>query len=227
MKIFFTFLVFSLMSLKGAASNSPAIIHDGVWYNSIFNKTVVIETYKNGMNIRGIHSRKGWTWFRRAAKYSYYDDYGNRVKIYPHKVVYTSIKNNQRLTFYPVDPTHDGINRRPDYMDKNVEKPYDQHQGRDTRSNGDVRQMDLHTLEGTWKVEGIDKEVYITETREGIKARFTDARQWYAYVFNAPLQAYISDDGHRYELSGKALSWTDKSQLKKFFLHKLSDDLED
>jgi hypothetical protein len=226
MKIFFTFLVFSLMSLKGTGSNSPKVIPDGVWYNSVFNRTLVIETYRNGMNIRGIHSRSGWTWFRRVAKWSYYDDYGNKLKIYPHKVVYTSFKNNQRLTFFPVDSKHDRINRRPDNMYSNAEKP-NHHQGRDIGSDNERNRIDTDNLEGTWKVEGIDKEVYITETREGIKARFKDARQWYDYEFSPPLHAYISPDGNRYELSGKALTWTDKDMRKKFILYKISDELED
>jgi hypothetical protein len=224
MKIVFTFLFISLMSLKGTGLNSPEAIPDGVWYNSIYNRTLVIETYGNGMNIRGIHSRQGWTWFKRVAKWSYYDDFGNRIKLYPHKVVYTSYKNNQRLSFFPVDSKHDGINKRPDYVGNHAEKPKHP-QGHVIKSDGGL--IDHDNLEGTWKVEGIDKEVYITETREGIKARFKDARQWYVYEFDPSLRAYISPDGNRYELTGNVLSWTDKSQRKKFFLYKISDELED
>jgi hypothetical protein len=82
-------------------------------------------------------------------------------------------------------------------------------------------------IEGTWQVEDLPKKVYIVDTRDGIKARFSDNLTWYIYKKRTENHLFISENGQKYTLKNNKLIWSNADNTKSFSMIKISDDLND
>ena len=69
--------------------------------------------------------------------------------------------------------------------------------------------------------------MYIVETRDGIKARFSDELKWYVYLKDSTNSVYIGENEQKYFIKNGILIWTNANQTMTFYLTKVSDDLED
>lgn len=241
MKHFITiFSLFSLLEVSIISGQTSYI--DGNWYNTWFDKNIRIVTLPDGMKIKGIHSGYGWTYFERCGKHTFCDGFNNLIKLYSqNELVYFNRNRRTKLTFYPANQNikPDGYGRN---FDENNQRLSDKKNFKNEDNSGhDIEQKsekdtnrintknsDYVSPEGTWKVADPNKLVYIVDTRDGIKARFSDESKWYIFK-NDPDNAgsFISEMGHRYEYINKNLMvWRDKENKRQYNLTRIKDNIE-
>lgn len=236
-RIFFIFSIF-IMTLSLHASGN---ILDGSWYNPHIKRSIIIKHQRDGLQIKGIHSRYGWTWFERCSKNTYCDRYDNLIKISGrNRIVYYKRDRRARLTFYPVSDIN--VDRRyrdtydeEDWYSDNYRSDgnrYNDYDEKYNHKNDDITINRNHikhqSPEGTWESIELGKKVFIVDTRDGLKARFSDDPRWYIFKTEEDKSGvFISDKGHRYEyLDENNLLWIDNSGKRKYKLTKLSDEIE-
>ena len=227
------------------ANNPHPRSYNGLWHNDYTGKTIEIQAYADGLNIKGLPTYRHWVWFERSSGNTYYDRYGNRIKIQGPYIRFYTHRRHGRLTFIQLQndrprPSagHDGHKGRERH---NEDDYYDQSY-RNERYNDDDSYNDDRTYtkelnkaqsyskpsyndpEGTWQVQSPNKKVYITETRDGLKARFSDELKWYTYKLDTSSGNYISENGNRYIFENDRLLWIDKSGNRKFYMTKISED---
>jgi hypothetical protein len=224
------YLTFAI-SLKAADIPRPSI--SGLWYNKIANKTIEIKTYLDGIKVVGIHAPNKWTWFDQINKNTYRDKYDNTIKIGSETIKYVAYRRNIKLTFIKVHLSPEKHNyddqSENDYVDKQpTHTLYNQEITKEKKDNiYPSKLLIAKDLVGTWQVQDYDKKVYITDTRDGIKARFNNEKKWYSFTSSAAINGFISADGHSYTIVDGRLVWTDKTGKKKFYLDKISSELGD
>jgi hypothetical protein len=237
-RIYFYMVLILLPVFLHAEANQLMV--SGKWYNPYINRQIEIIVYPDGLKVRGIHSKNRWTYFERSGNRTFRDWYGNRIRFQGlEELLYTSNTRRARLTFFLM---HGYQKSRWDketggYADRDY---YDERDSRYGNDDTDVNEkkyqnrnqkvdFDIKDMEGTWKVNDLSKNVFIIETRDGIKARFSDENKWFSYIKEPNDSAgFVSEEGHQYIYSedGK-LIWVDKTNAKKFFLNKISDDFLD
>lgn len=267
MKSFHFVFIIYILSISAVYSNEKITGQRQFWYNGLLNRTIEVQHYTDGIEVKGLHSRHGYSWFQRRSSTSYFDKYGNKLKWSRNKVIYYNQRRNSRLTFLPRydrtqnrDCDYDPIYRdmgQHDYSDNQNHDYEDYIPNRSDRKNqryskqSKAREHDINrsqsvdnrrsnpsnnfedqyanttALEGTWKVKDLNKKVYIVETRDGIKARFSDELKWYVYLKDSTNSVYIGENEQKYFIKNGILIWTNANQTMTFYLTKVSDDLED
>lgn len=230
MKVIYTFLalVTLVSSLHGA--DIDIRYYTGLWHMPHSSRTIEVLAYKDGFKIKGLNSNYIHTWFERLQKNTLRDNAGNTIRLVDGTLVYYPRRSNTIMTLYKVKSTSN--NNKP-IKDK---KEYPTSQN-NIKSNSnkiftyknkvyDLTSVNVDKIEGTWLAEGIDRLVYITYTRDGIKARLVDDKTWYHYSLHKT-DEYTASDGQRYNYEAPYLFWYDKSSQRKIQLIKLSDDLID
>lgn len=243
--------VYGFGSLK--AEDHPFRRLDGLWYNHYKDRTIEIHAYQDGLKVRGLRPGNRWVWLDRANANTYYDQYGNRLKVYNEFIRYNTRRMRGKLTFVKLhikDRNHDHY-RNSDHSrsdnrsrhsqnhgwaddDFEDESDVDGYEGRDQKWNKDddiihnksntTRYEGNDTdLEGTWSVNGLDKKVYVTETRDGFKARFNDDPNWYKFTKQVS-GIFIDENGNKYYFDNGQLIWEDNRGLRKYNLTKISDE---
>ena len=244
MRALFTLIViFVTFSCILNANNPHPRSYNGLWYNNYTGKTIEIQHYADGLKIKGLPAYRNWARFERNSANTYYDRFGNRIKLQGPNIRYYTNRRHGRLTFVKIQndkhrPTntrdrHHSIERLDDddyydAYDRNI-RITDQDRyldDEDVNSSFPItpsRQAN-NDVEGTWQVNNPDKKVYITETRDGLKARFSDELKWYVYHLETSSGNYISENGNRYIFENDRLVWIDKSGNRKFYMTKISED---
>jgi hypothetical protein len=199
-------------------------IPDGVWYNKYSDRLVLAESTSGGILVKGIHAVNRWTFFEYIRQGVYEDSYRNRISFRnPRKWIYQSRTSSRKLTFVQIEsrPTATSLADRTERLrydeDKNTNK-----------SAPPISYQKLPALEGTWYAETIKSYVYITETREGLKARLKDSRSWFIYEKN-PIdeKEFITSSGSKYyRMQDGTLVWTSKENNRNLVLIKISDEFE-
>lgn len=213
------------------------------WYNPYTGITISTQYRPNGMYVTGLYKIDSKNWFKRIKKYKFRDNNGNELTINQDKLVYTARRNRARLTFYTTDRDykHKPAYQRGDYeninnnekdfgylYDTNKNPGVSQNYGQDAAIQAESVPASVSSImhvEGTWSVKNIAQKVYVTETREGIKARFTDNMKWTDYNKIPDTNTYQDAHGNIYTLDKENLIWHDKSGQKTFILTKISNDL--
>jgi len=212
----------------------------GTWYNPFRDMTIQIVDYPDGIKVRGLHSGFRWVYFDMTGSYTFRDVYGNKIKrIDRGHIIYSARNRNERLTFVNMDDFHIQNDRKlrkyryyEDYIDSNQQ--YDRNdndanylQEYNYQSENRNQKAFFADPEGTWKVKEISKNVFIVETRDGIKARFSDESRWYSYTKDlADPFLFKNEKGHTYRLSDDGqLIWNDKENKRRFYLIKISDEM--
>jgi hypothetical protein len=214
------FVLFNFTFNTQAQSNIP----DGVWYNKYSDRLVLAESTNGGILVKGIHASNRWTFYNYIRPGVYEDSYRNRISFRnPRKWIYKSRTNSRKLTFVQIErrpaatPLADRTERRTYDADKNTDRPAPP-----------VNNQKLPALEGTWYAEAMKSYVYITETRDGLKARLKDSTSWYIYEIN-PIddKEFITSSGSRYyRMQDGTLVWTSKENNRNLILVKVSDDFD-
>lgn len=189
-------------------------IKSELWFNEFSGKYIEVIRYSNGMKIKGLPYMPGFIWFKRSSKTTFYNSRRDRVIFSQGRIIYSDRKRSGKLTYVPVKPEATKI-----FMAE-LESI--------NQNNINKSQVPLNTitnLEGTWDVSNIDKKVYIVNTRDGIRARFTDDLNWTNYTYDAMTLRYLSQAGHYYYLENDVLIWSDAQNSRKFYMHKISTDL--
>lgn len=78
-------------------------------------------------------------------------------------------------------------------------------------------------IEGTWSVDHLGKKVFITETRDGFKARFNDETKWYSFT-KQDSGTYMDENRNKYYFENGQLIWEDGKGSRKYNLTKMSDE---
>lgn len=267
MKSSISILLISMLCATLANSTQMSFSERQYWYNGYLNRTIEINRFADGIEVRGLHSRNGSSWFERRSSNSYYDRYENKLKLINNKVIYYNRRKSSRLTFLPrysrsqnrhcgndsryrdMDYHDYGDNQDDYYDDRNSNhrnrdnERYSNQQGyRDRETNRglpideyrpnssntfDKENTNIEEIEGTWQVKDLNKKVYIVETRDGIKARFSDELKWFDYKQGDDKNEFTSENGQKYTLRNGILTWSNHSRSKIFSLSKVSDDMED
>lgn len=227
----FLFSIFSFYGVEAGPGEA--------WYNQYTGITIYTEYFNNGMNVRSLYQRNNITWFKRKSSKTFRDGNGNIIQIINDRLIFKDRRKRAKLTFIPLSewqnrpqkPIQSGKNIVPN-DDWDHDNTYSQ-QGNDqlsVKSDPEIVGIQQNTiqvtkLEGTWAVANINKKVYIVETRDGIKARFTDDLKWYAYDNIPGTHIYINEDKEEYILDGNKLTWKDQNSKKVFIMYKISNDL--
>jgi hypothetical protein len=240
-QVFFVLSIL-LISLSMHASQS---IKEGSWYNPYLQRNIFISHHRDGVRIKGIHSRYGWTWFERCGKNTFRDRYENTVKFTgSSRMIYFKQNRRARLTFYPVtDRYYDRYGERPGgtYRNYGDDDWYSEHDRTDYKyeeSQNDVegrgsaltsrKHRNLISPEGTWQSRELNRNVYIIDTRDGLKARFSDEHDWYIFKSDDKNKGvFYSEKGHRYEyIDENNMLWIDSSGQRKYKLIKISEEIK-
>jgi hypothetical protein len=230
MKVIYTFLALLTLVSTIHAADINVKYYTGLWYMPHFNRTIEVLAYKDGFKIKGLNSNYIHTWFERLQKYTLRDNVGNKIRLVDGTLVYYPKRGNISITLYKVKAKSN--NYKP-IKDKK-EYPTSQNNSK-INSNKiyyyknkvyDLTSVNVDKIEGTWLAESIDRLVYITYTRDGIKARLVADKSWFHYSLHKTNE-YIGADGQRYNYQIPYLFWYDKSGQRKIQLIKLSDDLID
>lgn len=216
-----------------------------VWYNAYSGITISTEYHTNGMYVRGLYNKNRTTWFKRKSSSTFRDSRGNTILISSDKLIFTDRKRRSKLTFITLTAFNNqhSINSQP--LSKSNPRMVDNRDYDTSLSNETTRNVNtvqnqgklelveentstsisLISLEGTWSVQNLDKKVYITETRDGLKARFTDSMNWVSYERISGTNDYINPEGEKYTRNQDNLIWHYSSGQKIFILTKISNDL--
>lgn len=237
-RIYFFFILILLPVFLFAESNQNIV--SGKWYNPYIDRQIVILAFRDGIKVKGIHSKNGWTFFDRMGSRIFYDVYGNKIRLFGHdQILYTDRRKKVRLTFILLNSYQNQDRQKYNRGHDSNEYYNEDDQRFSDRKNDFSEQNDHHgklknefepnDLEGTWKVKDFSKTVYIVETRDGIKARFSDEKKWFTYHrVSYDSAGFVSDEGHEYIYNGDGkLIWMDKTKAKKFYLTKISDQFQD
>jgi hypothetical protein len=82
MRTFITLIVIFITSSFILNANNPhPRSYNGLWHNDYTGKTIEIQAYADGLNIKGLPTYRHWVWFERSSGNTYYDRFGNRIKI--------------------------------------------------------------------------------------------------------------------------------------------------
>ncbi len=228
-----------------AGSQSFANFHQ-FWYNGYLEKTIEIAYFGNGIKVFGLHFGNNHTWFKRRSSSAYYNRYGGKIKILRNKIVYYDNRTHSRLTFIPIK------SRMRSYSNTNDCQPNeydcydhdrrfgDEHHSQRNRCKNDIsspkqnnHRMPISStvthdqIVGIWQVQDLPKKVYIVDTRDGIKARFSDNLTWYIYKKSTENHLFISENGQKYTLKNNKLIWSNADNSSSFSMIKVSDDLDD
>lgn len=237
-RIYFYFILILFPVFLFAESNQHIV--SGKWYNPYIDRQIVVLAFPDGIKVKGIHSKYGWTFFDRRGSGTFYDVYGNKIRLFGHdQILYTDRRKKVRLSFILLNTYKNQDRQRykrgddkSDYYNKYDQKFSDKEDDFSEQNdhNGNQKyEIEPNDLEGTWKVKDFSKTVYIVETRDGIKARFSDEKKWFTYHRSSHDSAgFVSDEGYQYIYTGDGkLIWIDKTQAKKFYLTKISDQFQD
>ena len=238
------YFLFSLMMTIFSLSDVSATPHE-TWYNSYTGITISTEYHTNGMYVRGLYNNNTTSWFKRKSSSTFRDSRGNTILISSDKLIFTDRKRRSKLTFITLNAFNSqrsinsqSLSKSNPRMDDN--RDYDTSLSNETTRNVSTVQnqgklelvhentpttISLISLEGTWSVQNLDKKVFITETRDGLKARFTDSMNWFTYERISGTNDYINLEGEKYTRDQNTLIWHYKSGQKIFILTKISDDL--
>lgn len=267
MKTLYIGLLISLFSITEISARQRTIEDRQYWYNGYLNKTIEIFQYEDGIEVKGLHSNRGYFWFQRRLSHLYFDRYGNKIKLHRNKIVYYANRRNSRLTFLPVYDRFDHRNCEDEYRDRRYHdhdyydrERYDDYRRNNNRHGADnthrndrksrpntanrsyayekrsiskndeityQEQISQDEIEGTWKVKDLSKKVYIVDTRDGIKARFSDELKWYVYKSKGQENEFIAENGQTYTLKNGVLIWSNADLTKTFYMSKISDELEE
>jgi hypothetical protein len=265
MKTVYICVLISLLSISETSAGHSTIEDRQYWYNGYLNRTIEIFQYEDGIEVKGLHSNLGYFWFQRRSSHSYFDRYGNKIKLYRTKIIYYSNRRNSRLTFLPVYDRFDRRNCEDEYRDRGYHdhdyydrERYDDYRRNNNRHGADntyrkdrksrpseanrsyekrgiTKNENIVTqdkvsndeIEGTWKVKDLSKKVYIVDTRDGIKARFSDELKWYVYKSKGQENEFIAENGQTYTLKNGVLIWSNGDLTKTFYMTKISDELEE
>lgn len=201
------FFVWLLMETFLTAQPYQELPPDGVWYNKHKDQLILIETSTRGLLIKGIHHTDRFSLFEPIGRGVYIDSHKNRIFLdNERKLVYKNRPGTKKLTFVKIEShTPPGI---PDHT--TYEPP---------------RKAPLLPVEGTWDVKEIDRKVFITETRDGLKARLSDEKEWFTYERSKEdYNIYISQRGSRYEWIGEnTMRWISADGKRILTLIKKSD----
>lgn len=231
--LFFSMLMVSFTTI---ASNS---ISEGNWYNPHLKRSIYITSYHDGIKVKGIHSRYGSTWFEKCGRNTYCDRYDNYFKVSGRdRLVFYKRDGRVRLTFYPTRSNDCEPRSRYDDRDDDWysdDRRYDDGYGDDdynSRNRGKGRVINKRpsynfSPEGTWQSSDFGKKVFIVDTRDGLKARFSDDSKWYIFKNDDKKSGiYLGDKGHRYEYIDDNLYWIDNVGQRKYKLTKISDAID-
>lgn len=234
------YFLFSLMMTIFSLSDVSATPHE-TWYNSYTGITISTEYHANGMYVRGLYNKNRTSWFKRKSSSTFRDSRGNMIVISSDKLIFTDRKRRSKLTFITLTAHNNNrtINSQPlsnnnPRMDNKASLSYENNGNNNAVQNQEKLELveentptsnSLIRLEGTWSVQNLDKKVYITETRDGIKARFTDSMNWVSYERISGTSDYINQEGEKYTRNQDNLIWHYNSGQKIFILTKISDDL--
>ncbi|MCZ2100142.1 MAG: hypothetical protein LC107_01230 [Chitinophagales bacterium] len=232
-------------------STSISSLHAGPiegWYNAYTGMTIYTEYYTNGMQVKGLYQKNNIAWFKRKSGGVFRDNRGNTIRLNNNQLIFSERRKRAKLTFIPLKEDKPVNNHRGNELQPNLSSATTQNVTETpkitTKSNNSVvtpapkespevmiktnlPEVNSNQIEGTWAVQGMDKKVFITETREGIKARFTDEFNWFAYERASDSNKYINTDNEAYILEKDHLIWKNKSDSKIIMLYKISDDLSD
>ena len=216
------------------------------WYNSHTGVTIYTEYFNNGMEVKGLYQKNSIAWFKRKQNNIFKDNRGNTLRLINDRLVFSDKRKRAKLTFISI-PQHEISNIKnpasisdsdnhliPTNQDNTATlKPSNMANTSVIAANSItddyiVQNNDVNheKMEGTWAVRSMDKKVFITETREGIKARFTDELKWFEYTQIEGTDRFTNDNEAQYIRDKDMLIWKDKTG-KTFSLYKISDDLED
>jgi hypothetical protein len=231
MKTIFTFYTIVYFATSIIASGIDLKYYSGLWYNPKHGKKIEIIAYEDGFKIKGLHTKYSKTWFERINKYSLRDYEGNKIHLMDEVIVYMPYRSKSKLTFYKMsDRVKYSGKKSYKSLTDNKQKEYEEHNNSSriisfNNKTYDISNVTLDKIEGSWLAKGVDKIVYITETRDGLKARFINDKKWYAYTFDRKTGQYISIEGHKYQFITPDLIWNDTTGKKEISLIKISDDL--
>lgn len=230
------------------ANDHPLRKLDGLWYNQYIDRTIEINAFQDGLKVRGLRGGNRWVWFDRTSPNTYYDQYGNRLRIHDQFIRYNTRHSRGKLTFIKI-VRKDRYDERPNHSDRSRNRQNDDRWAEDDFESGndhykyddyDQRWDNRHgstqnksntykyegnntDLEGTWSVNGLDKKVFVTETRDGFKARFDDETKWYSFTKQTS-GAYLDENRNKYYFENGQLIWEDYRGTRKYNLTKISDE---
>ncbi len=209
-----------------------------VWHNTHTGITIYTEYFNNGMEVKGLYQKNNIAWFKRQRNNVFKDNKGNSIRLINDQLVFSDRRNRAKLTFLSIPQQHTSTVQNPDLnSDSNKQHSSTIQDNKTTikpssvskKSDKEIipiKDINHDKMEGTWAVKGMDKKVFITETREGIKARFTDELNWFTYTQVEGSFTFINENEAYYIKENDALIWKDKTG-KTFSLYKTSDTLED
>ncbi|MBK8625998.1 MAG: hypothetical protein IPN86_10675 [Saprospiraceae bacterium] len=231
MKTIFTFCTIIFFTSSNIASGIDLRYYTGLWYNPQVSKKIEIMAYEDGFKIKGLHSKYSHNWFERINKFTFQDYAGNKIRLIDGNIVYFPYRSKRKVTFYKVSNGVKSANK------DNYKSRDENHRHKDQEHNNtnkiisfnnkifDLSNVNLDKLEGSWLAKSVDKIVYITETRDGLKAKFNIDKKWYSYTYNSKTGEYVSLEGHKYQFTTPDLTWNDSTGKKEIMLIKISDDL--
>lgn len=237
------YFLLSLIMTIFSLSELSATPHE-VWYNAYSGITISTEYHTNGMYVRGLYSKNTTSWFKRKSSTTFRDSRGNIIVISSDNLIFTDRKRRSKLTFVTLTAYRNkravnsqSLSNNPRIDSERINSTLSSNEVSGINSTAENQEKlelvkehsstlnSLISLEGTWSVQNLDKKVYITETRDGIKARFTDSMNWISYERISGTSDYINQEGEKYTLNQNNLIWHYKDGQKIFILTKMANDL--
>ena len=219
-----SFILLCILFIFTLNIQAQSHVPDGVWYNKYSDRLVQAESTNGGILIKGIHSINRWTYFEYIRPGVYEDSYRNRISFRnPRKWIYQSRTSNRKLTFAQIESRP----RATSTIERTDRLSYDKGTNTDSPAPP-LHYQKLPALEGTWYAESVKSYVYITETRDGLKARLKDSKSWFIYEKNpVDEKEFITSSGSRYyRMPDGTLVWTSKENNRNLVLVKVSDDFD-
>ena len=241
MKTHVTILIYFLLSTTSFVTSQISFF-DGIWFHPDLKTNIRAKTYYDGIKVQGIHKRGKWVYFERCGLNSFCDRYDNLIKFRDkNKLVYYNRRSKSKFTFYPIhdkieirqneerrDDNYDSYSDLENYDIKGESDTFSKDRTKNDYPAKDTQLTSFISPEGTWRVNDPNKTVFIVDTRDGIKARFSDDKSWFIFK-NDPIKSgtYISEAGHRYEyIDDNNMVWIDKNGQRKYRLERIKDTLK-
>lgn len=204
-------------------ANAQSNVPDGVWYNKHKDRIIIISSAGDGILVKGIQVSNRNTFFQYVKKHTLLDSGRNRI-IFKNdrKLVYQSKGGLIKLTFIKIESHTPHVK----------ELLHDQRHNTDHSDNISMSKPELQfrdiKLEGTWLAREINKYVYITDTRDGLKARLKDEKHWQIYQRKGDQpNIFISESGSYYTVNeASSLTWTSSDKLRNLTLIRISSEFE-
>ncbi|MBK9254001.1 MAG: hypothetical protein IPM42_00790 [Saprospiraceae bacterium] len=223
--LFHTVLLFiSICANSNVAIAAQPIIGPSAWLNKYSNTIIKLDQQSDGLYIKGIHSYDKWSFFEYYGGNIFIDKNGNRITVKnPNTLVYRSRLNKRKLTFKKMQ----NVAQHETYFENNFGN---QNQYTETNPNSRPPIHSTGTVkpEGTWYISSIQKYLYITETREGLKARIRDNKEWFSYTrIGNSSSEFISNTGSKYILQKDGtMIWMKAGGRDRLILQKISSEFE-